>query len=131
MLPKELVTHILSFLDAASLISSELVCRRWHEFAVDPLVWREIFFSDFLSQIPSLPDTFDSFQYRDSGVGKLDPGQDWKLMWKTRKSLNQRWSEGYAAAVYLEGHSDSVYCVQFDEYAVYVCGTRIDSANSV
>ena len=38
-------------------------------------------------------------------------------MWRARKALNQRWQKGRAAAIYLDGHSDSVYCVQFDEYA--------------
>lgn len=36
-------------------------------------------------------------------------------MWRARKALQQRWIDGYAAAIYLEGHTDSVYCVQFDE----------------
>ena len=36
-------------------------------------------------------------------------------MWRARRALEQRWKDGYAAAVYLEGHCDSVYCVQFDE----------------
>ena len=36
-------------------------------------------------------------------------------MWRARKALEQRWADGYAAAIYLEGHTDSVYCVQFDE----------------
>jgi WD40 repeat protein len=33
-----------------------------------------------------------------------------------RRTLEQRWKEGNAAAIYLNGHKDSVYCVQFDEY---------------
>ena len=36
-------------------------------------------------------------------------------MWRARKALEQRWRDGRAAAIYLEGHKDSVYCVQFDE----------------
>lgn len=51
-----------------------------------------------------------------AGLGKRVPDQDWKRMWKARKTLQQRWQKGYAAAVYLDGHTDSVYCVQFDEY---------------
>lgn len=38
-------------------------------------------------------------------------------MWRARKALNRRWKNAYAAAIYLDGHSDNVYCVQFDEYA--------------
>ena len=50
-----------------------------------------------------------------SGLGKASPNQDWKKMWKARRALQQRWIDCHAAAVYLEGHTDSVYCVQFDE----------------
>lgn len=33
-----------------------------------------------------------------------------------RQALDRRWKDGKAAAIYLQGHTDSVYCVQFDEY---------------
>jgi len=49
------------------------------------------------------------------GLGKVLARQDWKSMWRVRKALEQRWKDNHAAAIYLEGHKDSVYCVQFDE----------------
>ena len=49
------------------------------------------------------------------GLGKTVSRQEWKSMWRARKALQQRWIDGHAAAIYLEGHTDSVYCVQFDE----------------
>lgn len=49
------------------------------------------------------------------GLGRTVPRQEWKSMWRARKALQQRWIDGHAAAIYLEGHTDSVYCVQFDE----------------
>ena len=54
-----------------------------------------------------------------SGLGKRRPDQNWKRMWKVRKMLDNRWLKGQAAAIYLEGHKDSVYCVQFDEYVTF------------
>ena len=57
------------------------------------------------------------------GLGKVSGRQDWKNMWRTRKALEQRWADGHAAAIYLEGHTDSVYCVQFDEDKI-VTGSR-------
>ena len=44
-------------------------------------------------------------------------------MWRARKALEQRWRDGHAAAIYLEGHTDSVYCVQFDEDKI-ITGSR-------
>ena len=36
-------------------------------------------------------------------------------MLQARRELQRGWENGKAAAIYLEGHTDSVYCVQFDE----------------
>ena len=44
-------------------------------------------------------------------------------MWKARKLLQSRWADGHAAAIYLEGHQDTVYCVQFDEHKI-LTGSR-------
>ena len=114
-LPEEIVAQILSYLDAESLIHSELVSRRWHSSASSHLIWRDVFQREYssVSQAASLQPS----QPRKAGpgLGKNTPGQDWKKIWKARKTLDARWMDGYAAAIYLEGHSDSVYCVQFDE----------------
>ena len=44
-------------------------------------------------------------------------------MWRARKALHKRWLDGYAAAIYLEGHTDSVYCAQFDKEKI-ITGSR-------
>jgi len=110
VLPPELMAHILAYLDATSLQKSELVSRDWNQVASSHPVWRQVFWAEFLGanglgnvndrSLPGYP------------AGK--PRQDWKCMWRARKALNQRWVDGHAAAIYLEGHTDSVYCVQFD-----------------
>lgn len=111
------MAQILSYLDAESLMHSELVSRRWHSSASSHLIWRDVFRRAYsnVSQAASLQPS----QPRKAGhgLGKKAPGQDWKMIWKARKTLDARWMDGYAAAIYLEGHSDSVYCVQFDESA--------------
>lgn len=50
------------------------------------------------------------------GQWKTKPGNNWKRMYQVRMDLDNRWKNGIATAKYLRGHSDSVYCVQFDEY---------------
>lgn len=53
--------------------------------------------------------------------------QDWTQMHRARKALQRRWREGpnhpHVVATYLTGHTDSVYCVQFDEDKV-ITGSR-------
>lgn len=114
-LPKELFTQILSYLDARSLIHSELVSRQWYACASDRLVWKQAFNSDFRPQPQTAPENSSDFQVGGRGFGNEQAGQDWKRTWKVRKALHQRWTDTHAAAIYLEGHYDSVYCVQFDE----------------
>ncbi len=109
-LPQELVGHILSYLDATSLLNAELVSHNWHRSASSRHVWKDVFHTEFqeVSQRGTM--------IAGSGLGPgLGSRQEWKSMWRARKALQQRWIDGYAAAIYLEGHADSVYCVQFDD----------------
>ncbi|KAF3269092.1 hypothetical protein TWF970_011589 [Orbilia oligospora] len=59
--------------------------------------------------------------------GKLKPsrlyGRDWKSMFEVKRSLNRRWLKGQVNPTYLRGHSDSVYCVQFDQEKI-ITGSR-------
>ncbi|KAL9013039.1 MAG: hypothetical protein Q9173_002237 [Seirophora scorigena] len=123
LLPRELLTDILSRLDAQSLIYSALVCRQWYSVARDDLVWKSIFLKEFQSQSPTIPENSTDFPIRGQGLGSVEAEQDWKGMWRARKALHQRWLDSHAAAIYLEGHYDSVYCVQFDEDKI-VTGSR-------
>ena len=106
----------MSHLNAGSLMNAELVSRRWYSTASSVHVWRHMFQAEFESQLQSFPSNAHSLQVGGFGFGKRRPDQEWKRMWKTRKALQERWRNGHAAAIYLEGHKDSVYCVQFDEY---------------
>ena len=51
------------------------------------------------------------------------PDQDWQNMYLLRRQIDKRWAQGRAAAIYLNGHKDSVYCVQFDEHKI-ITGSR-------
>ena len=120
VLPAELVSLVLSFLDAPSLINSELVCHRWHIPASSSYAWKHCFIQEARDASPVQVDRRHLFN---NGLGNSDLDQDWKTMWKTRQALKERWDKGKAAAIYLEGHKDSVYCVQFDEHKI-VTGSR-------
>ncbi|CAD6570253.1 MAG: hypothetical protein ASARMPREDX12_003431 [Alectoria sarmentosa] len=112
-LPLELVGHILSYLDASSLLNAELVSHDWHQSASSRHVWKDVFHAEF--QEVSQRGTTIAGSGLAPGLGKTVSRQEWKSMWRARKALQQRWIDGHAAAIYLEGHTDSVYCVQFDE----------------
>ncbi|KAF1843110.1 WD40 repeat-like protein [Cucurbitaria berberidis CBS 394.84] len=116
-LPAELATTVLSNLDAASLVRAERVSRSWNEHAASPHVWRSVFLRQYEPEVHVSP---TPIQMGGLGVGKMAgsnpaPAQNWKKMFEARSIINKRWKAGTPAAIYLNGHTDSVYCCQFDE----------------
>ncbi|KAJ5540014.1 hypothetical protein N7513_008346 [Penicillium frequentans] len=119
-LPAEIMTNILSHLDPASLLNSELVSHLWNQQASSPYVWKPVFRGAY----PRRPASSTATKKKQSfGLGKKIPNQDWKRMFLVRRALEHRWKEGKAAAIYLHGHQDSVYCAQFDEDKI-ITGSR-------
>ncbi|KAJ5341141.1 hypothetical protein N7541_010265 [Penicillium brevicompactum] len=119
LLPTEISAHILSYLDPASLLNSELVSRAWLQ-ASSSHVWKYVFRGAYEQRPPSETNTKLK---QSSGLGKNVPNQDWKKMYFVRRALDERWKNGKAAAIYLQGHEDSVYCSQFDEKKI-ITGSR-------
>ncbi|KFY08572.1 hypothetical protein V492_06111 [Pseudogymnoascus sp. VKM F-4246] len=111
-LPEELAVHILSMLDHKGLAQASEVSRRWYEVANTNYVWKESFYRDnsttFAMGHPVKPGT-------GLGLPPTLPDKEWKQVYKARQQLDRNWREGEALAVYLYGHTDSIYCVQFDE----------------
>jgi hypothetical protein len=131
-MPAEITTLILGNLDAPSLIQAELVSRHWREVASSCHVWKTVFLNKFEPTIHVSP---TPIQMGGVGVGKFTangkhaPAQEWKNMYKARKTINRRWAASTPSAIYLNGHTDSVYCCQFDEYVQFFFG--LSNANFV
>lgn len=123
MLPPEIVSTILSYLDATSLARAGRVSHVWLQLAQTKHAWRYAWENDIPSAARNVLSSPNQFQAHGLGLGKGLPDQDWRAMLKARKQLQSRWRRGKAAAIYLEGHTDSVYCVQFDEHKI-VTGSR-------
>ncbi|RDW86527.1 F-box/WD repeat-containing protein [Aspergillus mulundensis] len=116
--PTEIMANVLSFLDPESLMNSGLVSRAWSEQVSSQHVWRDVFRSHYGGRGYT-----GTGKQPAAGLGKQFFQQDWKHLYKIRRELENRWKEGKAAAVYLQGHTDSVYCVQFDEDKI-ITGSR-------
>ncbi|KAJ5774008.1 hypothetical protein N7457_008904 [Penicillium paradoxum] len=119
LLPAEISAHILSYLDPDSLMNAELVSRTWSQ-ASSSHVWRQVFRNAYGRRPAS--ETASKVK-QSSGLGRSIPNQDWKKKYLVRHALDQRWKNGKAAAIYLQGHEDSVYCSQFDENKI-ITGSR-------
>ncbi|KAL5339139.1 WD40-repeat-containing domain protein [Aspergillus crustosus] len=120
LLPTEIMSQVLSYLDPESLMSSELVCNAWSEQASSQHIWRHVFRRCYGQRLPA---SIGNRKRAAPGLGKSVFNQDWKKLLLVRRALESRWKDGKAAAIYLQGHTDSVYCIQFDEDKI-ITGSR-------
>ncbi|KAI1337898.1 WD40-repeat-containing domain protein [Xylariaceae sp. FL0016] len=121
LLPFELSIQILAHLDARQLCAVSRVSKEWHRAVQDQYIWRQ----SFLREKTTTVATSQPVQPGSGcGVPSLRPGQDWQKIYRAREELDKRWQNPkQARATYLNGHSDSIYCLQFDENKI-ITGAR-------
>lgn len=123
-LPQELSLAVFKLLDGPSLASASQVNRSWNNLVKDESVWRTAFYRRWQRQIHTEP---APVQVGGPGTGLPNtPKQEWKRMYRARTLLEKQWRMGAqesGKATYLSGHTDSVYCVQFDEEKI-ITGSR-------
>lgn len=122
-LPSELSLQVFKLLDGESLASASQVSHSWNNI-IDDSVWRVAFARRWGRKVHTSP---APIQVGGPGTGLLNnPKQEWKIMYRARTLLEQQWRMGplrSGKATYLSGHTDSVYCVQFDEEKI-ITGSR-------
>lgn len=107
--PTEIVDEIFAYLDRASVIACIKVNKTWKKAVDSNTVWRSLFHQN---------------EHWETVSGHLpDDQMTWKEVYKTRKILEERWDQGIVKAMALKGHTDSVYCVQYNEDMI-VTGSR-------
>ncbi|KAK7408408.1 hypothetical protein QQX98_009448 [Neonectria punicea] len=119
-LPTELAIHVLACLDGTTLAKASEVSRNWHKVIANQHIWRESCLREmtttYATSGPVVPNT-------GLGIPPVSPSNDWKEIYRVKQELIHRWKAGKARPVYLNGHSDSIYCLQFDEYKI-ITGSR-------
>jgi F-box and WD-40 domain protein 1/11 len=84
----------------------------WHGVVKNQHIWRESFLREktttYATSGPVRPGV-------GLGVPRVQPENNWKEIYRVKTELDKRWKEGKAQPVYLNGHTDSIYCLQFDE----------------
>ncbi|KAF5659084.1 f-box wd-repeat [Fusarium heterosporum] len=120
MLPAELAIHVLANLDATALVNASMVCKNWNKIVSNQHIWRESCLREttttYATSEPIVPGS-------GLGVPAVSPVNDWKEIYRVKQELSQRWKTGKARPVYLNGHKDSIYCLQFDEHKI-ITGSR-------
>ncbi|KAK4201937.1 WD40-repeat-containing domain protein [Triangularia verruculosa] len=119
-LPAELAIMILAELDGPTLGVASLVNKHWAFVIKNQHVWRE----SFLREKTTTYATGGNVQPGSGlGVPFVHPKNDWKDIYRAKEQLDRNWKEGKARPVYLNGHTDSIYCLQFDEDKI-ITGSR-------
>ncbi|KAL2270545.1 hypothetical protein VTJ83DRAFT_2729 [Remersonia thermophila] len=119
-LPVELSIQILSLLDAATLATASRVSSTWYRIVQDQQIWRESFLREktttYATGGPVKPGA-------GLGIPPNRPTNNWKEIYRVKTQLDGHWRKGKARPVYLNGHTDSIYCLQFDESKL-ITGSR-------
>jgi len=119
-LPMELAIQVLALLDAPTLNTASRVCSGWFNVIRNQHIWRE----SFLREKTTTYATSGPVKAGSGlGVPQVQPTNDWKEIYRVKTELDKRWKEGKARPVYLNGHTDSIYCLQFDESKI-ITGSR-------
>lgn len=107
-LPTELATLVLQYCDLQSILAAQQVSRTWYKLTKQNQIWHSL-----LLQRPTwtIPTT------------STDQIIDYADLYRRRTALVHRWRKGQVETRYLEGHQDSVYCLQFDSDKI-VSGSR-------
>lgn len=111
-LPLELAIHVLACLDALALSRASSVSRTWNKICANQHVWRESCLREMTTTYATSGAVKPNTGF---GIPKNLPTSDWREIYRAKHELNQRWKLGKAQPIYLNGHKDSIYCVQFDE----------------
>jgi F-box and WD-40 domain protein 1/11 len=121
LLPTEIAADILAYLDSQSLLRSAKVNWKWNALATSNAVWRDSFLGLYARESGNV---LPYIQFGGQGLGKPSLGnQEWRKMARARRAIAKNWKEAQPKAIYYVGHTDSVYCCQFDEKKI-ITGSR-------
>ncbi|KAK3819037.1 MAG: WD40-repeat-containing domain protein [Linnemannia gamsii] len=139
-LPYEIASYILHFVDMPNLAKVASISKTWNNLTKDNAVWKTVYLRQQHWRIrtpsrksaPNTAATIDPEQdpaQKSGGAGfGIGAGTitktplDWKELCRNRKVLEARWSTAPTMKP-LAGHTDSVYCIQFDNTKI-VTGSR-------
>ena len=85
-------------------MNAELVSKTWLAVAGSRHTWKQVFQAEYREP----PNHTSNSDIHGASTDGLIRNSDWKGKWRARKVLDKRWTDQHAAAIYLEGHTDSV-----------------------
>ncbi|KAH9363976.1 hypothetical protein HPB48_006976 [Haemaphysalis longicornis] len=116
-LPQGPLLLIFSYLDPVSLLRCASVCRAWRDLTRDPYLWQR------LCALPQWRVSPATERKQLQLLRRLDGQVDWRAVFCQRFRLRRNWLRGSCHVRTFHGHTQAVFCVQFDD-------TRIVSGSS-
>ncbi|KAM7293630.1 hypothetical protein ISCGN_023238 [Ixodes scapularis] len=116
-LPEGPLLLIFSYLDPVSLVRCASVCRSWRDLTRDPYLWQR------LCALPQWRVGAATERKQLQLLRRLDGRVDWHAVFRQRFRLRRNWLRGSCHVRTFHGHTQAVFCVQFDD-------TRIVSGSS-
>ncbi|KAI8382951.1 WD40-repeat-containing domain protein [Blakeslea trispora] len=133
-LPNEIILNILFYLDYKSTQKLSRTCSRMYIICRDDELWRKLLYADFRSIPPPIQSSMATDEMSSALVTTRQkkrrasssisiPSKNLKL-YQNRLKLDRRWLTGKVDTHFLQGHSDSVYCLAWIGPNVLVSGSR-------
>eukprot|EP00128_Syssomonas_multiformis_P010575 Colp12_sorted_trinity150504_noHs@35889 len=119
-LPPKLAKHVLSFCDAKSLGAAAQVSKHWKELADDDSIWHRMCAQHINRKCTKcgwgLPLTLDPA--KDECQRNKRRERRWKDIYCERLRVERNWRQGLYTERVMEGHTEGVLCLQFDDHNV-------------
>ncbi|KAG1802025.1 WD40 repeat-like protein [Suillus plorans] len=129
-LPPELVLHIFSLLPMRSVLACMLVSHSFYTLAKDTSVWLGVWKGRegrprVRPRAPYQSPYNHSYTHNFAGTNLGPLRLNWHTLYRSRATLERRWRDprGEPRVMRIEGHGDSVYCLDFDSRRI-ITGSR-------
>lgn len=132
-LPVEILSSILFYLDYTSVQKLARTCKHMYSVCHDDGLWRRLLLADFQSVAPPAPAPTPSTstalckksnrKNSKSSTAAATSSINLKL-YQNHLKLGRRWLTGKVDTRFLQGHSDSIYCLAWIDQDTLVSGSR-------
>ncbi|SMN18343.1 similar to Saccharomyces cerevisiae YIL046W MET30 F-box protein containing five copies of the WD40 motif [Maudiozyma saulgeensis] len=118
ILPKELSSKILSYLDCQSLCNSMLVCHKWNDLANNNRIWYHMCKQHIDRKCPNCGWGLPLLQMKNNFRNRQRKKEDqliknpWKVIYRDRFKVEKNWRRGNFTIKDFKGHLDGILSLQ-------------------
>ena len=118
ILPKELSSKILSYLDCQSLCNSMLVCHKWNSLANNDRIWYHMCKQHIDRKCTNCGWGLPLMQMKNNFRNRQKKKEDqmiknpWKVIYRDRFKVESNWRRGHFTITDFKGHMDGILSLQ-------------------